>query len=152
MAPSQFTVGQSLKRVVDQYIILKYLFEVNPEHVLEFPADQVLLDTIKAAACHVPGTDPVAQSLKMFIMGAQDQTQVYKVSQLLPLVMALQGALQDKVDRQDARKGRRGGSGQQNAAQNSPSHRLQSPPSLPQYRTEPLTSLKNEPGRNGLSL
>lgn len=135
MAGSQLTLDQALARVVDQYNMLKYLFEVNPEHVLELPADKVLLDILKAAARHVPKNDPVAESLGFFIMAAQNRTPVFKVSQLLPLIMAVQGALQDKVNKRDTRRLKQRDSGQGNVAQKSPSHRLQSPPSLPQYRS-----------------
>ncbi len=150
MAGSQLTLDQALARVVDQYKMLKYLFEVNPEHVLELPADKVLLDMLKATARHVPKNDPVAEILELFIMEAQNRTPVFKVSQLLPLIMAVQGALQDKVNKRDTRKLKRGDSGRGNAAQKSPSHHLQSPPSLPQYRSERLIDRRNEPGRYSL--
>jgi hypothetical protein len=97
VAGSQLTLDQALARVVDQYNMLRYLFEVNPDHVLELPADKVLLDILKAAQRHVPKNDPVTETLGLFILEAQNRTPVFRVSQLLPFIMALQGALQDKL-------------------------------------------------------
>jgi hypothetical protein len=144
MAGGRFSLDQALARVVDQYNIVKYLFEVNPEHVLELPADKVLLDILKAAARHVPKTDPVAETLELFIIEGQNRAPVFKVSQLLPFIMAVQGALQDKVNRRDARRLRQSGSSQESSARKSTPHRLQSPPSLPQYRRESSSDRKNE--------
>jgi len=135
MAGVRFSLDQALARVVDQYNMLKYLYETNPEHALELPADKVLIATVKAASRHVPKTDPVAEVLSLFIIEAQNKAPVFKVSQLLPLIMALQGALQDKVNRRDMRRSRQG-PGQKDPASKSPPHRSQSPPSLPQYRPE----------------
>ena len=134
MAGARFSLDQALTRVVDQYNMLRYLYETNPEHTLELPADKVLLDIVKAASRHVPETDPAAESLSLFIMEAQNKAPVFRVSQLLPLIMALQGALQDKVNRRDMRRSRQSGSRQSTPEPKSPPHRMQSPPSLPQYR------------------
>jgi hypothetical protein len=150
MAGSQLGLDQALARVVDQYNMLKYLFEVNPEHVLELPADKVLLDILKAASRHVPKNDPAAETLEFFIMAAQNRTPVFKVSQLLPLIMAVQGALQDKVSKRDARRAKRGDSVRGNPAQKSSSHHLQPPPSSSQYRSRRLNGNRNEPGRYSL--
>jgi hypothetical protein len=144
MAGGRFSLDQALARVVDQYNMLKYLYEVNPEHVLEFPADKTLLDILKAAAPHVPKTDSVAETLELFIMEGQNRAPVFKVSQLLPFIMALQGALQDKVNRRDTRRLKQSGSSQDSSARKSPTHRLQSPPSLPQYRPESPSDRRNE--------
>ncbi len=40
MAGVRFSLDQALARVVDQYNMLKYLYETNPEHALELPADK----------------------------------------------------------------------------------------------------------------
>lgn len=144
MAGGRLSLDQALARVVDQYNMLKYLYEVNPEHALELPADKVLLDTIQAAARHVPNTDPAAEALKLFILEGQNRAPVFKVSQLLPLIMALQGALQDKVNRRDTRRSRQSSSSQDNSARKSLPHNLPSPPSPPQYRPESSIGHRNE--------
>src|ERR1700743_3085439 len=88
MTRGRFTLDQAFNRVKGQYEILKYLYEINPDHVLEVPADKVVLDIVRAASQHIPGSDPMAESLSFYITIGQDSAPTFKVSQLLPLMTA----------------------------------------------------------------
>jgi hypothetical protein len=138
MAEGEFSLDQALSRVVDQFNVLKYLHEQNPAEVLSWPADKTIVDLFKAVQPHIPATDPVAEVLNLFIMEYQNKAPKPKISQVLPMIMALQGALQDEVDKRDGGRPRQAGSGggsPRRKPQPGHSNRPTLPPP-PQYRSD----------------
>lgn len=153
VASSRPRLNEILLRVIDQFNVFKSLHQQNPEQVLEYPADKALIDIFKAAKPHVSKTDPVIEVLESVIFEYESKRLNVKVGQLLPVIMSLQGALQNKLDRSNVRSTQRGRSSPSSPGGKSQPRHLNPPstPSPPQYRlaivsdrTNGLTHLRSD--------
>lgn len=146
VAGTRLNLNEVLARVVDQFAILRDLHQQNPAEILEYPADKTIIDLFKAAKPHVPKSDPVREVLESLIFEHENKRLKLKVSQLLPMIMSLQGALQDKANRRDASNARRGRSSPSSTGNKSRPRHLNLPPtpSPPQYRPTILADYRNE--------